>query len=93
VPELVMPDVQAYEDMAVELCNAAGARVTRSRTMLADNRYDQAALRRRALLPDHLETAYDDDGRARQAGSRAGPHRCPGAAPARSEPFLTVELI
>ncbi len=85
VPELVAADVQAYEDMAVELASQP-ERIATLKDTLAVNRYIKPLFDAERFT-HHLETAYEMMvERARQG---LGPdHMDVPALPVRAEPFL-----
>jgi tetratricopeptide (TPR) repeat protein len=89
VPELVAPDLQGYEDMAVELCNDP-KRVNALKDRLIENRYIKPLFDAERFC-HHLETGYTMMVERARAGLEPDHIDVP-ALPARREPFQTIEL-
>jgi hypothetical protein len=90
VPELVMDDLQAYEDMAVELCNDR-QRVEALKERLIENRFVMPLFDAERFC-HHLETGYTMMVERARAGLSPDHIDVP-ALPSRVEPFQTVELV
>jgi predicted O-linked N-acetylglucosamine transferase (SPINDLY family) len=88
-PELVAPDLQGYEDMAVELCNDP-KRVNALKEKLIENRYIKPLFDAERFC-HHLETGYMMMIERAKAGLEPDHIDVP-ALPARREPFQTIEL-
>nr|WP_210318706.1 glycosyl transferase [Rhizobium paranaense] len=88
VPELVAADVQAYEDMAVELARQP-ERIAALKETLTVNRYIKPLFDAERITR-HLETAYEM--MVERARKGLGPdHMDVPALPVRTEPFLVED--
>jgi len=88
VPELIADDVQAYEDMAVQL-SSQPERIAQFKETLAANRYVKPLFDAERFT-HHLETAFEMMiERARQG--LAPDHMDVPALPTRTEPFVTED--
>ncbi|MFS8048833.1 glycosyl transferase [Rhizobium sp. BR 314] len=88
VPELVAKDMQAYEDMAVELASQP-ARMAQFKQTLVANRYIKPLFDSERFT-HHLETAFEMMvDRAKQG--LAPDHMDVPALPIRTEPFMTAD--
>lgn len=88
VPELVTPDLQGYEDLAVELCNNP-ERVVAFKERLIENRYIKPLFDAERFC-HHLETGYTLMVDRAKAGLEPDHIDVP-ALPARTEPFQADE--
>ena len=90
VPELVAPDVEAYEDMAVALASDP-KRVAALKERLAENRYVKPLFDAERFC-SHLETAYEMMAERARAGKEPDHIDVP-ALPARTAPFHADDEI
>lgn len=88
VPELVAPDMQAYEDMAVELANDR-ARLQGYKDRLISNRYVMPLFDAERFC-DHLELAYTAIYERARQGLEPD-HIDIAALPSRSAPFMVED--
>ncbi|WP_267553158.1 glycosyl transferase [Rhizobium rhizogenes] len=88
VPELIAEDIQAYEDMAVELSNEP-ARVAQFKEALFANRYIKPLFDAERIT-QHLETAFEMMAERAKQGL-APDHMDVPALPSRTEPFMAED--